>query len=1000
MRRLYVRTLLILNGLAILLFVYLSHVFWDFTIQTTQQRLLVQAEATSVLLDHRWHRNQQIIEQAAKRLAGTFSPSSTKHVLDQLQHALETERMETLAVMTTTGHDLVSVGPHISVDHIVFQHTFFISPPFSSKQHRGSLVVLEGTPIDDSDHLYLGMIQPVGLFQISRLVPTPLYTGIHIRIIQAEAIRQPSSLLFPTPSTMSDPNSWLAQVIQHTSNTSFGVLTHTMGAHGNYCIIGYDKLQHYPFYIVSSLPVNTVFWTWIHSMFIGIVGFLMLVIFSDLAIFFFLFKLDASHNRKKSTLQLYEILSTVTHITSTAEDETTCLQTLVIALCACFYAASIGQVDGERVTILFSAGPGADQLQKLSFDLSNEFSQNAPLAVRAIKAKQISYDNHLQRVDKQQDYGMMIEEYSYASELSIPLIRQQQVWGVLNLISDRSGVFDRTVLPLANQIGHVLQDALERFDLREAQAIHDQKNDIHLAFHDVIGVIAQASQDHLSEDQLLQLVCDTFIRRHVFTGVEIGMPLSDGMFQFPYYAGIGIDDASNHLEIRVDHGPLSQGPASRAWQSGRYLVENDGETSVAMISSRQRTDERNQWNASAYFIINREKEKYALLGLYHQDKAIFDEEFIQLGIRLVELIGQILTNQEREAELIRLHHFYEALAKANELIIHMNDSQTLFHQLGELIMCRTEALGCYIGFEKDHHLDIKSRLFTNAELEILFDQSIAQFLYGFPGAPPTVVGDVLLTHQPVVVNRYSETTRYPGKEGYPFMSQSELDSIAAFPIYGSDQVGVLTVLGTTDLFSSEIITLLQSLANNITDKLRQLHTEQERNSAQSELAYQAFHDALTRIPNRAYLERMIDHILVKQSQSPYPLTLIIADLDGFKQINDTYGHRAGDVVLQVVAMRLKECLRSDDRIFRYGGDEFIILVEELLPLAAMERICKQTLQRIQEPILWDGNSLTVGISIGIAQDSSGTQSPRSLFKEADEALFMAKKAGKNTYVIR
>ncbi|MCI0184693.1 diguanylate cyclase domain-containing protein [Sulfoacidibacillus ferrooxidans] len=986
MRRLYVRTLLILNGLAILLFVYVSHVFWDFTIQTTHQRLLIQAEVTSVLLDHRWHRNQQIIEQAAERLAGTFSPSSTKHVLDQLQHALETERIEALAVMTTTGYDLVSIGPHIPVDHIIYQHSFFISPPFFSKQHRGSLVVLEGTPIDDSDHLYLGMIQPLGLFQISRLVPTPFYTGIHIRIIQAEAIRQPSSLLFPTPSTISTPHSWLAQVIQHTSNTSFGVLTHTMGAHSNYYIIGYDKLQHYPFYIVSSLPLDAVFWTWLHSMFIGIVGFLFLVGFSDLAIFFFLFKLDASRNRKKSTLQLYEILSTVTHITSTAEDETTCLQTLVTALCACFYAASIGQVDGERVTILFSAGPGADQLQKLSFDLSKEFAHDAPLAVRAIKAKRISYDNHLQRADKQHDYGMMMNAYSYASGLSIPLIRQQQIWGVLNLISDHPGVFDRTILPLADQIGHVLQDALERFDLREAQAFHDQKNDIHLAFHDVIGVIAQASQDHLSEDQLLQLVCDTFIRRHVFTVVEIGMPLSDSMFQFPYYAG-----------IRVDHGPLSQESASRAWQSGRYLVENDGE---AMISSRPCTDERNQWNASAYFIINREKEKYALLGLHHQDKAIFDEEFIQLGIRLVELIGQILTNQEREAELIRLHHFYEALAKANELIIHMNDSQTLFHQLGELIMCRTEALGYYIGFEKDHHLDIKSRLFTNAELGTLFDQSIAQFLYGFPGAPPTVVGDVLLTHQPVVVNHYSETTRYPGKQGYPFMSQSELDSIAAFPIYGSDQVGVLTVLGKTNLFSSEIITLLQSLANNITDKLRQLHTEQERNSAQSELAYQAFHDALTRIPNRAYLERTIDHILLKQGQSPYSLTLIIADLDGFKQINDTYGHRAGDVVLQVVAMRLKECLRSDDRIFRYGGDEFIILVEELLPLAAMDRICKQTIQRIHEPILWDGNSLTVGISIGIAQDSSGTQSPRSLFKEADEALFMAKKAGKNTYVIR
>lgn len=176
-----------------------------------------------------------------------------------------------------------------------------------------------------------------------------------------------------------------------------------------------------------------------------------------------------------------------------------------------------------------------------------------------------------------------------------------------------------------------------------------------------------------------------------------------------------------------------------------------------------------------------------------------------------------------------------------------------------------------------------------------------------------------------------------------------------------------------------------------------------------ELVYQAFHDALTGLPNRAFL---VDHLTRIMAADPEnrasalgPVAVMMLDLDEFKAVNDSYGHPAGDRVLEVVSDRLRAGAREGDLIARLGGDEFVMVIEARsantapLDTQAVDRVAERVLAMLSEPIpLSPGSSISVEVSasIGIAL-CSGTESPDELLRNADLAMYTAKARGKWRY---
>ena len=163
----------------------------------------------------------------------------------------------------------------------------------------------------------------------------------------------------------------------------------------------------------------------------------------------------------------------------------------------------------------------------------------------------------------------------------------------------------------------------------------------------------------------------------------------------------------------------------------------------------------------------------------------------------------------------------------------------------------------------------------------------------------------------------------------------------------------------------------------------------------------ALTDSLTGLNNRRYLEAHFDAVDAMLAEASKPLSLMVLDVDHFKSFNDTYGHAAGDVVLQGVAGRILSNLRGPDTAVRYGGEEFVILMPDTdyaPALAAAERVCEAIRERTFA-LPGSSGEVEVTVSIGVATEWAGRRSLSWLMEKADKALYRAKHAGRNRVIV-
>jgi diguanylate cyclase (GGDEF)-like protein len=182
---------------------------------------------------------------------------------------------------------------------------------------------------------------------------------------------------------------------------------------------------------------------------------------------------------------------------------------------------------------------------------------------------------------------------------------------------------------------------------------------------------------------------------------------------------------------------------------------------------------------------------------------------------------------------------------------------------------------------------------------------------------------------------------------------------------------------------------LDRLAPAIERELREAELRRERRRHSERVAYLAYHDELTDLPNRTLLNDRLHQGILAARRDARALSLLALDLDGFKEINDSLGHHAGDCVLQLVAVRLRTALRESDTVARLGGDEFAVLLPNT-DAGGAELAASKILQELQAPMVIEGRPLFVTASVGIAAFPEHGVGEQELLQKADISMYVAK----------
>ncbi len=193
---------------------------------------------------------------------------------------------------------------------------------------------------------------------------------------------------------------------------------------------------------------------------------------------------------------------------------------------------------------------------------------------------------------------------------------------------------------------------------------------------------------------------------------------------------------------------------------------------------------------------------------------------------------------------------------------------------------------------------------------------------------------------------------------------------------------------------------LQAVNENLEHRVAERTAELEAQSKQLERLAQ--HDSLTGLINYRQLTRLLERALARATRRDSVVVIMFIDLDGFKAVNDTYGHATGDLVLQMVARRVQEKLRAEDALARLGGDEFVIMLEEVTSREGALRVAQLALDQIKSVTEADGNPVSISASIGISSARGHLGAARgsaALLAEADKAMYEAKQAGKGVFVV-
>ncbi len=450
----------------------------------------------------------------------------------------------------------------------------------------------------------------------------------------------------------------------------------------------------------------------------------------------------------------------------------------------------------------------------------------------------------------------------------------------------------------------------------------------------------------------------------------------------------------------------------------RLIAENVGDL-VAMVD----TDGRRIYNSPSYRTVFRDDEiqpgSDSFREIHPRDrdriKAIFREtvrtgvgrrtEFRFLlsdgGIRYIESEGRVIrdaTGNVSKVVVVSRDISERKRAEQRERMEHavtrvLAESETLAEAIPKIVqtICETLAWDCGARWSMDE----REKAICCVETWGIHNEAVAEFIaevrkVTLQPSHHGLVRQVWVSGAPKWI---PDVSRDEGFQRAQLAARAGLHGAFAFPILAGN-----VTLGVLEFFSREIRNPDPSLLQMVRVIGSQIGQFMARKQAEENLLYVATHDTLTGLPNRYMFNQRFAHALNNAQRYRKSMALLFLDLDCFKFINDTLGHPFGDRVLTEVAGRLRLCLRESDTIARFGGDEFVALIEDFAAPGDVVSVAQKILHALRWPFLLDGETCHVTASIGIGLFPNDGADFESLLKSADIAAYRTKEQGKNNYL--
>ncbi|MGZ4959943.1 MAG: bifunctional diguanylate cyclase/phosphodiesterase [Methylomonas sp.] len=351
--------------------------------------------------------------------------------------------------------------------------------------------------------------------------------------------------------------------------------------------------------------------------------------------------------------------------------------------------------------------------------------------------------------------------------------------------------------------------------------------------------------------------------------------------------------------------------------------------------------------------------------------------------------------RESESGTKRLNRALKLLSDCNMTLVRAEDEQTLLSDICRLIVEVGGYRMTWVGYASQ---DESKSVHPVAEAgfdEDYLDNADVTWADTERGRGPT--GTAIRTGLTDINQDYLNNPRMnPWREA---ALKHGFQSSIALPLMGNkDILGALTIYSPEpSAFSPEEVILLEELAGDLAYGIETLRTRAEHRQAEAKLAFMAYHDPLTQLPNRRLLRDSFDQESVIADRNHACVALLYLGLDNFKQVNDTLGHNQGDQLLALVAERLLGCVRDTGMASRHGGDQFVILLSDICKQDIIAAAAERIIEAFAEPFVVEGNMINTSFSIGISIFPNDGSEFDALLKKADIAMFNAKDSGRNTY---